>query len=178
MEKKRRKFYIYPEIQLNLILLLSGSGIILSLFFSVFFLYINSQTTSSLLSFVQSNPPLAKYLLKTQKLLILGSMLMVLLSGILLGIIALFRSHKVAGPIYRLEKIVQDLKEGKTPGKIILRKGDKVTKLASLLEEIGLEKEKEKSKKENLLSLIENIDLNKLPEDIKEKLEEIKKALS
>ncbi len=147
MKRKRKKFFVYPEIQLNFIFLLVGSGMALSLFFSIFFLYINSQTTNTLLSFVQGNELLENYLLTTEKLLFIGCILIIILTALLLGSIALLKSHKIAGPLYRLEKTLQEMKEGKIPEEITLRQGDRLTKLAKLLDEvIKLQKDKEKGK--------------------------------
>ncbi|NOZ64655.1 MAG: hypothetical protein GXO71_06990 [Caldiserica bacterium] len=147
MKKKRRKFFVYPEVQLNFIFLLVGSGMALSLFFSIFFLYINSQTTATLLSFVQGNELLENYLITTERLLFIGCVLIIILTALLLGSIALLKSHKIAGPLYRLEKTLQEMKEGKIPEGITLRQGDKLTKLAKLLDEvIKLQKDKDKGK--------------------------------
>ena len=55
------------------------------------------------------------------------------------GLIALmFVSHRVAGPIYRFEKTLKNLKQGDLTSKITLRKDDDCVELRELLEDFIL----------------------------------------
>jgi methyl-accepting chemotaxis protein len=66
-------------------------------------------------------------LLKTAyQILFLG--LLVPLAG--LALFTIFISHKVAGPIYRLSKFAEDVRNGNFASKIYLRKGDELTDVA------------------------------------------------
>jgi len=176
-KKKRRRYFVYPAIQFNFIVLLAGSGMILSLFYSIFFLYIYSQSTSSLLLLVEGNTLLEKYLLTTERLLLIGCILIILLSTLFLATLALLHSHRVAGPLYRLEKILEEMKRGKIPKSIKLRKGDRVTRLATLLEELGKKIQEEEEKREKIKELMEAIDTTSIPKEVKEKIEKIKSLL-
>lgn len=176
--KKRKKFFVYPSIQLNYISLLAGSGLVLSLFYSIFFLYIYSQASSSLLLLVEGNELLERYLLTTEKLLLIGSILIIIFSGLLLATIALLHSHRVAGPLYRIEKILEEMKEGKNPGKITLRKGDRVERLAELLEEVGKVIEENQNKTKVLKESLEELSSLKLSPEVKEKIDSLKERVS
>ncbi len=72
---------------------------------------------------------------------VVSSLLWVFGIGILFVIIQLvlltiFFSHKLAGPVYRFEMVCHNIVEGKYTDKIILRKGDEMQNLATLLNEV------------------------------------------
>jgi hypothetical protein len=61
----------------------------------------------------------------------------VLFVGMLLvGIISLIYSHRIAGPIYRIKKSIEALQEGKEIGCIKLRPADEFQDLADVLEKL------------------------------------------
>jgi len=60
-------------------------------------------------------------------------MLLVIVQIVLLTI---FFSHKVAGPVYRFEKVCHNMIEGNYTDSIRLRKGDEMQNLAKLLNEV------------------------------------------
>lgn len=104
----------------------------------------------------QANPPVAAY----QALLsdiknyvrdfssdakyrraVLASLLWIFGIGIFIivaqiALLTVFFSHKLAGPIYRLEKACQSIIDGNYAEKIFLRKGDEMQNLAHLLNEV------------------------------------------
>jgi methyl-accepting chemotaxis protein len=63
-----------------------------------------------------------------------GIGLLIVITEIVL--LTIYFSHRVAGPIYRLEKVCNDLVEGNYRGKAVLRKGDELQNLASLLNRV------------------------------------------
>jgi len=72
---------------------------------------------------------------------LLVSLLWVFGVGILLVIIQIvmltvFFSHKIAGPVYRFEKVCHEMIHGNYTSEIHLRKGDELKNLASLLNEV------------------------------------------
>ena len=85
---------------------------------------------------------------------------------ILIGQIVLltvYFSHRVAGPIYRLEKVCNDLVDGDYRGKAVLRKGDELQNLAGLLNRVidttrerlsGLRDEQDRDKRLGIASTL------------------------
>ncbi len=78
---------------------------------------------------------------ETYRRVVLVSLLWVFGIGVLLVIIqivllTIFFSHKLAGPIYRFERLCHTIIEGDYTGEIILRRGDEMQNLASLLNEV------------------------------------------
>ncbi len=56
---------------------------------------------------------------------------------LLIGLMALFESHRIAGPIYRFEKKIRALLSGEYGEQVVLRKLDNFTHVAPLLNEIS-----------------------------------------
>lgn len=54
-----------------------------------------------------------------------------------IAFLTIFISHKVAGPIYRLEKYSEDLRNGNFTSRIFLRKGDELTDTADHFNKTG-----------------------------------------
>ncbi len=72
---------------------------------------------------------------------VVSSLLWVFGIGILFVIVQLvlltiFFSHKLAGPVYRFEMVCHNIIEGKYTDNIMLRKGDEMQNLATLLNEV------------------------------------------
>jgi signal transduction histidine kinase len=72
---------------------------------------------------------------------VLSSLLWVVGTGLILVIfqivlLTVFFSHKIAGPVYRFERVCNNMIEGNYTDVIKLRKGDEMQNLASLLNEV------------------------------------------
>lgn len=72
---------------------------------------------------------------------LMGSLLWIFGSGIFLiivqvALLTIFFSHKLAGPLYRLEKACHSVIDGNYDEKITLRKGDEMQNLAGLFNEM------------------------------------------
>jgi methyl-accepting chemotaxis protein len=65
--------------------------------------------------------------------LIIQIILLLVIGGSILGILI---SHKIAGPIYRLEKVVNDMAEGKKISAVKIRRYDEFHSLADALERL------------------------------------------
>ncbi len=55
---------------------------------------------------------------------------------LLIVIFSLFYSHSMAGPVYNIKRSLEELRDGKTPRHIRVRKGDQFKDLAELLNEV------------------------------------------
>ena len=53
-----------------------------------------------------------------------------LLVMIVLTIIGIFYSHRIAGPVYRMNRVISDVLSGKTEERVVLRKNDTLSELA------------------------------------------------
>ena len=60
----------------------------------------------------------------------LGNILTVIVTSIVAGIAVLYQSHKIAGPMYRLQKMCEEVSNGNYNPVTSLRKADQLTALA------------------------------------------------
>ena len=60
-------------------------------------------------------------------------MITLLLVTPLVALIGIFLSHKIAGPIVRMERFMGDMASGNFTGKLVLRKGDELLMLADAI---------------------------------------------
>ncbi len=101
--------------------------------------------------------------LRTTNLVLIRNLLFVSPFIFLLG---LFFSHKIAGPVYKIEKSVREISEGNLALKIKLRKGDEFWSLANIINTMT----------ENISSSISINKANALK--IQKELDEIKRNVS
>lgn len=127
---KRRKYLINRNIQLRYMGMVSVLIAIMCIV-SVWTAYVTMWASYSEL--VGDHPMLyAKFIEMNRLLLVRFSV--VLGAGIFLSIlITLFISHRIAGPMYRLEKILGEIAGGRLPRKANLRKKDEFKELASAI---------------------------------------------
>jgi hypothetical protein len=57
-------------------------------------------------------------------------------------------SHRIAGPIYRINSVLQRMLKGEYPNRVVLRKGDHFQSTANLLETLSRQLAEEREKKE------------------------------
>ena len=113
----------------------------------------------------------ASYILPS---VLLSSLVAIGLIGIATILITLFTSHRIAGPLYRMEKDVQELASGNLTKKFSLRKADELKALAESLDKMA-------QSLRNDIDMIKN-GISKLEptlksQDSKDKLKEIKDML-
>jgi len=117
--------------------------------------------------------------------IILGNVVTVLVTGIAAAIAVLYQSHKIAGPMYRLQKICEEVSAGNYDPITSLRKADQLTALAKSFESMIVTlREKQinnerlvsetRTALEGLLKQAENDAQKKLINDLFDKLDEFK----
>jgi methyl-accepting chemotaxis protein len=72
-------------------------------------------------------------------MILLSGGAVIVVTGIVTIFITLFTSHKIAGPLYRLEKDIAVLKEGDLTVKFRLRQGDQLERLREGLDGLSVE---------------------------------------
>jgi len=134
VKNRRRNYYIDRQFQLNFIikfcaLVLIGSAI------SGIIIYFMSKTTVCT-TFENSKlimKSTADYILPS---VLFSSIISVILIGLAAIAVTLFASHKIAGPLYRLDKDVQEITSGNLAITFRLRDGDEIRPLASSLNDM------------------------------------------
>ncbi len=142
MKKHRRKtLLVNPDFQIRFGLYLTTLNLLAAAILIVLFTkWVVAQVLEALSnSGVQGHPVLGSIQMG-------GSILLatLLIMNLVSFFAALKQSHRIIGPILRFEKHVEELKQGKTESRIVLRDGDHFMKLAQLLNELTEQLEKAK----------------------------------
>jgi len=134
-EKNRRKnYFIKREFQTRFILKFCGLLILASVI-SGFILYLFSRGTATT-TFVNSRLSImstADYILPV---LIGGSLITVILVSIATVVLVKYLSHRIAGPLFKIEKGVREVGEGNLNLKVALRSTDEISKQAECVNEM------------------------------------------
>lgn len=129
---KRRTVFIQPKYQSRSILTVVGiialSGILSGV---VLFILLSSELTSGLYTVHQQLENTRQGLAPA---IILGNILTVIITSIVAGVAVLYQSHKIAGPMYRLQTICDEVARGNLSPVTSLRKDDQLTALAASFE--------------------------------------------
>ena len=132
MSYSRKIYLINPKFQYRLSLYASVLVFVTGLIYP-FTIYVLLTAISA--NFSLKNPEIAQFYTDKRNLLIW------LLTGLHFGFAILsffgciFFSHKIAGPLYKLQKHLRAFREGVTPGRLYFRKGDYFQDVADDLNE-------------------------------------------
>lgn len=101
---------------------------------------------------------------------------------VVIGIQSLIRFHKIIGPIYALEKIIEMIKHGQLGGHIALRRGDELKDLAREVEDMSASLKGyiagDRKKIAEISAELESISKTTDRQDIKNRLYGVKKKLA
>lgn len=128
---RRKNYYIKKDFQRNFIikfclLVLAGSVI------SGIIIYAMSRTTVTT-TFVNSKLTIKSTADFIMPAVLLASAVVIVITGIAAIAITLFTSHKIAGPLYRLEKDIDEITAGNLDISLNLRRGDEIKPVAASL---------------------------------------------
>ncbi|MCK4463420.1 MAG: hypothetical protein KAU58_03815 [Candidatus Omnitrophica bacterium] len=126
---RRRNYFIDKSFQSKFIIKFCTLTIIASLLTGFLIYYFNQKTTTVAFENL-------KVVVKSTSDFILPIVLQILvIVTILIGIgavvVTLFTSHKIAGPLYRLKKELEKMKNGDLSSPVQIRSGDQLQRIAS-----------------------------------------------
>jgi methyl-accepting chemotaxis protein len=174
-KNRRHNYYISKEFQRSFILkfcliVLAGSAVTAA----IIFLVSGATVTTSFDNLRLVIKSTADYILPS---VILSSVMVIIITVIATIFITLFTSHRIAGPLYRIEKDVQEVMSGNLKKGFSLRQGDEIIPIANALDsmnnflktEIGIIKEK-------IVEVEMLAQRGGGSEELKEKIKELKEA--
>lgn len=127
---KRRQYIVDKKFQFKylfyILTMMVSTVIIVS--FTIFFV-IWEKLIKELFYIPDAAKRLSNIFISTSEILILPIVILL----VIFSIIAILFSHKIAGPIYRVEKIAEELKNGNLNINVRFRKGDELHHLADAL---------------------------------------------
>lgn len=129
---RRRRFLIKPSYQLKSALTVVLFLVIYSLILGFLIFYPIQQELSGGAS-LEEQARVSHQVLQLHKRVWPG----VLIVAILVGIQAIFASHRVAGPLYRVEKALEDLIAGDFKQRIRLRRRDQFKEFEGLINQLA-----------------------------------------
>lgn len=176
---RRRNYYIKKEFQRNFILKFC-TLVLIGSFISGIIIYAMSTSTVTT-TFINSRLTIkstADFILPS---VLLSSIIVIVVIGLASIWVTLFTSHRIAGPLYRMEKDVQEVAAGNLKMRFSLRQGDEIKPLAASLdtmtETLRSRIADAKTAEEELESYL-NKTKGALPEDVKNAAGRIRTALS
>ena len=132
---KRRNYFIKKELQGKYVLIYFAMVVIGTVLFALLFSLISANTLS--ISYDNYNLQVGT----TPKILVhkflAAEWLFILLGGLTVVIVAIFLSHRVAGPLYKLERSVNGMISGNFASTIYLRRKDEGQELAEKLNQLN-----------------------------------------
>ena len=172
---RRRNYYIKKKFQRRFILkflILMIAGVLIS-GVTIYFMSRGALTTT----FDNSRLAIrstADYILPSVLLSGIAAMIIIGSAAI---IMTLFASHKIAGPLYRIGKDIDELASGNLNVRFVLRGGDEIKELAGKLDEMAVSLRSKTAAIKNAFIILESSSKDAAPE-IKKSIQDLKEAIS
>lgn len=125
---RRRNFFIKKDFQGKIILKFFLAILVGAIIFTAILSLFSADTIT--ITYEDSYLKLDKTPKALLQEIIRAYGLYILLLGIIISGFSLFLSHRIAGPLYRLERSVEEITKGNLAFKIVLRKKDEARELA------------------------------------------------
>lgn len=179
-KQSRKTLFIQKQYQLKSILtviaMIAISGIISGI---ILYLLLSSELAAELQA---AHTNLKNTSDSLAPAIILGNIVTILITGTVAAIAVLYQSHKIAGPLYRIKTICDDVSEGKYETMTSLRKDDQLIDLASSFEKMLSSIKARHTKSQSLIKIakdkVELLQAQAADEQTKAKLKELNSSLS
>ena len=125
MRVTRKNYLVNPRLQLRLILGANFLAVISVLLLATFNFYAQShlQSYGSAVN-LPPDHPVSQFLAQRQTDFDRLCLLIGVVQFVVFNAAAIFLSHRIAGPLYRLERHLEEVGAGKEPSDVKFRKGD------------------------------------------------------
>ncbi|MBD3242855.1 MAG: HAMP domain-containing protein [Chitinivibrionales bacterium] len=138
MQKVRRRIYLIDKkLQLRFTFLVVALVLIYSLFLGGA-TYLNYKISCIVFDTTSVYNPVLEEAIKSEgRRTLATTTIFLVINGIVVGLVFILLTHKVAGPLYRLQKNMEAIGGGKLPRKITLRKNDELTHVADTFNDMA-----------------------------------------
>lgn len=129
----RRNYFVNPRLQLRLIFVANVLALIAASVVGTLALYTQSQLDDyrTVFALCAPNNPALAYIAERQSDFGRLCVLVAILQWLIFNLMALILSHRIAGPLYRLEHHLEAVGSGQEPVDVAFRKGDLYESLAA-----------------------------------------------
>jgi methyl-accepting chemotaxis protein len=173
---KRRQYFVQKDFQFKFILkfcMVLLTGIIISI--GLLFLFSKNTLTSS---FEQSRLVIENTASAILPSVFLSHLIALVLIILLTIVITLLVSHKLAGPLFRFQKVLREIGEGNLTQSIKLRKNDQVKAIADSLDQMRVNLQKKiLDVKEEVEQIIESTSGQDIPPDLSNRLDHLNQKI-
>ena len=180
---KRKIFIVNKKYQFRYLFIIISTMLIsvASVYFTTFYVIWN-KVIDEFFFVPEASKKLAEIFVQTSQLLVIP----IILLAVIFTAIGIILSHKVAGPIFRVERVAQELSKGNLDIKVKFRKGDELHELADSLNEMitGIRSivKEDKDITEKLIKISDKLteDVNKeksIKKDVKDAVDELKQIV-
>lgn len=133
-QNRRKEYFIDRDFQRNFILKFCGLVVLASVISGVM-LYLFSRNTVTT-AFVNSRLSIVSTSDYIVPSLIGSGLIAIALVGIATAIVVMYLSHRIAGPLFNIERSIKQVGKGDLTAKIQLRSTDEMAKLADCINEM------------------------------------------
>ena len=179
-DNRRRNYFINKKFQTQFILRFCGLvllGAVISGVALFSYVFVKDTVTTAFVNSRLSIITTADYILPV----ILGaSIIAIVLVSIATAIVVMYLSHRIAGPLFRIEKDLSQISEGDLTLKIILRTNDEIKRLAENInqtnEKIRMKISEAKINLKDLDNQVKELSVSMKDDNAKSKLDDILKT--
>ena len=134
---KRKKFLIDKNIQRRFAGLLVMVALITSLQLVVYILVVDNNIHTEAAKYgLDEDPVLISFIIVQQKAVLVKLIVLLFVNMGLMGLFGLFFSHRITGPIYRINRFLKEMVDGDLSGEIRLRKSDEFQNVAATINDL------------------------------------------
>lgn len=133
---KRRNYFVKKNYQGRYVFIFFLLVVFGSVVFSIIFSLFSAGTLS--ISYDNYNLQVGATPLILMKKILAADWLFIVSGGLFVVILSIFLTHRVAGPMHRLEKNLDQMRKGILPGAIVLRKKDDGKELADKINQFNM----------------------------------------
>lgn len=131
---KRRSYLVNKEVQLRFAALLVFISLITAVLLVASIAFLDNDVIQQAGKFgLADNQVLVSFIILQQKNLLLRLISMLVINMILVALFGFFFSHRIAGPVYHMEKFLKKVAEGDLSGTLRIRKHDQFQSLAATI---------------------------------------------
>ena len=146
MRPMRKQYLVNTRLQLTLILGANALAIISALLLITLMYYGQTHLENYVTGLnIAPGHPALQYIAEQQKQFERMAILVVLVQLLVFNVTALLLSHRLAGPLFRLERHLKTVGEGGEPADVHFRKGDLYRQLADECNKVMARLRKEKA---------------------------------
>jgi methyl-accepting chemotaxis protein len=134
----RRNYFPNPRLQWQLIFAANGLALISAVLIALlmFLAQLHLESCASLLPLASGQGTLRATIAEQETSLLRSCVLIAITQFVLFNLVAVVLSHRIAGPLYRLQKHMREVAAGSAPNDVKFREGDLFQELAVACNEL------------------------------------------